>query len=156
MKNPQSTARIADHPIHPMLVPFPIVFFISALACDFAFWYTNDPLWPTFSLWLLGAGIATALLAAVAGMIDFLGDVRITTLRTAWLHAGGNIITVLLQMYSFFIRYNEGAEAVLYRGLGISLFAFVLLMFTGWYGGNMVYRYGVGVADNLRPTKTTR
>lgn len=54
MANPRSTASIAGHPIHPMLVSFPIAFFVATLACDLAFWQTGDQYWATTGLWLLG------------------------------------------------------------------------------------------------------
>jgi len=84
MPNPQSTAKIAGHPIHPMLIPFPIAFFVSTLVCDLAFWRTGNPIWATAALWLLGTGIVMATLAAAAGLTDFLGDRRIRDLTDAW------------------------------------------------------------------------
>ena len=73
--NPHSSARLMGHPIHPMLVPFPIVFFISALATDIVFLRNGNDIWATASAWLLGAGLATAALAALAGLADFFGAV---------------------------------------------------------------------------------
>src|SRR4051794_21063923 len=75
--NPQSTARLMGHPIHPMLVPFPIAFFIGALLADLAYLKTAEPFWATAAAWLLGAGLVGAALAALAGLTDFLGDRRI-------------------------------------------------------------------------------
>jgi len=40
MPNPKSTAQIAGHPIHPMLIPFPIAFFVSTFVADLVFWQT--------------------------------------------------------------------------------------------------------------------
>ena len=57
MRNPQSTAKIAGHPIHPMLIPFPIAFFVGTFACDLAFWWTGNPAWVPPTVWLLGAGL---------------------------------------------------------------------------------------------------
>ena len=62
MANPKSTASIAGHPIHPMLIPFPIAFFVATLACDIAYWGAAGEAWVTASLWLLGAGIIMAAL----------------------------------------------------------------------------------------------
>src|SRR5213075_686831 len=75
--NPRSTASIAGHPIHPMLIPFPVAFFVGAFVCDIVFWRTGNPYWATTSLWLLGAGLVMAALAAVVGLIDVLGEPRI-------------------------------------------------------------------------------
>ena len=77
MANPVSTANIFGHPIHPMLIPFPIAFFVATLACDAAFWQMGNPIWTTAATWLLGAGLVMAVLAALAGLTDFLGDARI-------------------------------------------------------------------------------
>src|SRR3982751_4029608 len=98
--NPRSTASIAGHPIHPMLIPFPIAFFVATFLCDLAYVSTSDAGWVTATLWLLGAGLIMAALAAIAGLTDVLGDQQIRTLRTAWLHAGGNVIAVLIELYN--------------------------------------------------------
>jgi uncharacterized membrane protein len=157
MANPRSTASIAGHPIHPMLVPFPIAFFIGALACDLAYWQTNTAGWATAAMWLIGAGLIMAAAAAVAGLVDFLGDRMIRTMDHAWWHAGGNVVLVLVQLYSWYARYTEGAAAVMPKGLVLSLVAFGIILFTGWKGGEMVYRYRVGVREPdaaVRPAPT--
>lgn len=147
-RNPRSTAKIAGHPIHPMLVPFPIAFFVSTLLCDIAFWQTGNPAWPTAALWLLGTGLITAALAAVAGLADFLGDRRIRDLGTARWHAGGNVVAVLIALFNFYTRYANGSDAVLPTGLALSLIVAGILLFTGWKGGELVFRARVGVHDS--------
>src|SRR5690348_10106011 len=107
MDNPQSTAKIAGHPIHPMLIPFPIAFFVATFACDIAYWTTANTTWVAATLWLLGAGIIMAALAAIAGLIDVLGDRRIRALNAAWWHAGGNVIVVLLEIANWILRYVQ-------------------------------------------------
>jgi len=91
MANPQSTAKIAGHPIHPMLIPFPIAFFVGTFACDIAYWITGNANWAMVTPWLLGAGIIMAALAALAGLTDVVGEERIRSLADAWWHAGGNV-----------------------------------------------------------------
>jgi uncharacterized membrane protein len=81
VSNPQSTAKIANHPLHPMIVPFPIAFFSTALLCDLVYWGSGSPAWSTASIWLIGAGIIMALVAAIGGFTDFLGDRRIRELN---------------------------------------------------------------------------
>ena len=147
MANPRSTASIAGHPIHPMLIPFPIAFFVATFACDLAFWRTADAYWATASLWLLGAGLLTAALAATAGLVDVIGEPRIRALSDVWWHAGGNILMVLIQLYNWFMRYTEGENAVVPLGLVLSLIVVGILLFTGWKGWQMVYRHHVGVSD---------
>ena len=74
--HPHSTAKIGGHPIHPMLIPFPIVCFIGVLVTDIVFLNNQDPGWATASRYLLGVGIVMAALAAVAGLTDFMGSAR--------------------------------------------------------------------------------
>jgi uncharacterized membrane protein len=147
MVNPRSTAQLAGHPIHPMLIPFPIAFFVAAFVCDLAFWQVAHDAWATAALWLIGAGLVTAALAALAGLADMLGDRQIRALNDVWWHAGGNVILVLIELYSWFARYTQGSAAVVPKGLILSLIAVGILLFTGWKGGEMVYRYRVGIAD---------
>ena len=69
MHNPETTAQIAGHPIHPMLIPFPVAFLVATFVSDLIFLRTGNPGWATASLWLLGAALVMAALAAAAGLI---------------------------------------------------------------------------------------
>lgn len=149
MPNPKSTAQIAGHPIHPMLIPFPIAFFVATFAADLIYWQTQSEAWATATVWLLGAGLVMAALAAVMGLIDVLGDVQIRNLSDAWLHAGGNVVVVVIELYNWYSRYISGSSAIIPTGLVLSLIVVLILLFTGWKGWEMVYRHRVGVADNL-------
>lgn len=147
MTNPRSTAQVAGHPVHPMLIPFPIACFVLAFVSDLAFWKTSSDFWASASLWLLGVGLIVAALAAVAGLIDVLGDDQIRNLSDAWLHAGGNVIAVVIELYNWYSRYEHGTAAIIPTGLVLSLIVVLILLFTGWKGWEMVYRKHVGVAD---------
>jgi uncharacterized membrane protein len=147
MLNPQSTARIAGHPIHPMLIPFPIAFFVSTFVCDLVFWRTGTPFWALAALWLLGAGLVMAALAAVVGLIDVFGEPRIRALNDAWWHAGGNVLAVLIELYNWYLRYSSGEAAIVPTGLALSLVVVCILLFTGWKGWKLVYLHRVGVSD---------
>jgi uncharacterized membrane protein len=150
--NPHSTARIAGHPLHPMIVPFPIAFFVSTLVTDLVYLNTRSPGWASASMWLLGAGIAMALLAAVLGFTDFLGERRVRRIRDAWLHMGGNLIAVALAVVSFFLRAGQGPEAAIApAGVALSAIVVIILGFTGWKGWALVYRHHVGVSDRPLP-----
>lgn len=149
-RNPKATARIAGHPIHPMLIPFPVAFLVATFACDLLFWWSGDPGWVTASLWLLGAALILAALAATAGLIDFLGEPRIRALSHAWHHMIGNVIVVLLSLWNWYRRHAGGEEAVLPGGILISLVVVLLLLYTGWRGWAMVYEHRVAVSDEER------
>lgn len=148
MANPVSTANILGHPIHPMLIPFPITFFVATLVCDLVFWQTGRPIWITAATWLLGAGLVMAALAAAAGLVDFMGDKRIRDIRAAWQHAIGNVLAVLISAFNFYWHYSNDASAVLPIGLVASAVVAAILVFTGWMGWEMVYRHRVAVYDD--------
>jgi uncharacterized membrane protein len=144
--HPHSTAKIGGHPLHPMLIPFPIAFLAATLFCDIAFWFTAGTGWAAAAMWLLGAALVTAAAAAVAGFTDFLGSERIRAMSDAWQHMIGNVIAVVLALVSFGLRFAYGAEAmVLPWGLLLSLAIVAIMVFTGWKGGEMVYVHGVGM-----------
>lgn len=85
---------------------------------------------------LLGAGIASALLAAVLGFTDFVGDRRIRALRQAWLHMGGNLLLVALQFAHFVLRAVDPVKhSVSSTAAVISVVAVVLLLFNGGWAG---------------------
>ena len=150
--NPHSTARIAGHPLHPMIIPFPIAFFVSALATDLVYLSTGRPGFAEASVWLLGAGIAMALLAAVFGFIDFMGDRGVRALRHAWWHMIGNLAAVGLEAVNLYLRSSRGAEAgVAGAGVLLSALVVVLLLFNGWMGWELVYRHHVGVSEVAEP-----
>ena len=115
--NPKSTASIAGHPIHPMLIPFPVVFLVTAFVTDLVFWSTGYAIWATASMWLLGAGITMALVAALFGFTDFVGDARIRDISDAWQHLIGNLVVVVLALINWFIRYKSGAAAGVFPGI---------------------------------------
>ena len=144
--HPHSTAKIGTHPIHPMLIPFPIVCFIGVLVTDIVFLNNHDAGWATASRYLLGVGIVMALLAAVAGLTDFMGSDRIRSMGDAVKHMLANVTAVVLEIVNFFVRLgNDSAIA----GIGIILSAVVvlILIYSGWKGGDLVFRHGIGVDD---------
>jgi uncharacterized membrane protein len=145
--NPRSTARIAGHPIHPMLVPFPIAFFVGALVTDLIHRSSGDPFWARGSEVLLIGGLIMAALAAVAGLADVLGDRLVRQIHLVWWHMAGNVIAVLLELWNLILRLSRGAENAGDLGLTLSVVVVLILLVTGWLGWEMVYRRHVGISD---------
>jgi uncharacterized membrane protein len=150
-RNPVSSANFMGHPIHPILITLPIGLFAATFLFDLVFWQTANQAFVTGALWLLGAGLICAALAAVAGLIDFMGDHRIRDLGDAWQHVIGNVVLVLVQLFSFYERYRYGSSAVVPLGLSLSLIGVLIMLFTGWKGGELVFRHRVAVYDEPRP-----
>ena len=145
MDTPQATARIAGHPLHPLLVTLPIASWVLAFACDVVYWRGGHALWAYAATWLIVAGVVTALIAAVAGFIDFFGDRRIRDIKRAWWHMLGNLAAVVISIFNAIVHSRDGAAAVLPLGILLSGLVVLILLFTGWQGGELVFRHGVAV-----------
>ena len=130
-----------------MLVGYPIAFLTGTLLSDVAYWQLREALWAQLSFVLLAAGIVTALAAALAGFTDFFGDRRIRALSHAWQHMLGNLLAVLVSIYNLYIRLDDPEGAILSLGLLLSAAVGLILVFTGWRGGDLVYRHRVGIPD---------
>ena len=86
-----STVAIFGHPLHPLLVTFPIAFLPGALGTDVGYWLTGDSFWARASFWLIGAGIVSGLVAAATGMSDFVRIERVREHSAGWAHMVGNV-----------------------------------------------------------------
>jgi uncharacterized membrane protein len=145
--NPRSTAQIGGHPIHPMLIPFPITCLVGAFVTDLLFLNTGDRGFATASHWLIGFGIGTALVAAVFGLIDYMGDDRIRRLGVALQHMLANVTAVVISVINFIVRMDDTASDVPSLGVFLSGAVVVILLYSGWLGGHMVYRHRVAVQE---------
>ena len=133
----QGKATVADHPLHPMFVGFPIGFFGAVLVSDVISIWGNPAFWPRMSVWLIAFGVIGALVAASFGFIDyFTAPMSSAAKRTATTHMILNLIVVAFYIAAFLVRYNNPISTLgyvlTYIGLGI-------LVVSGWYGGHLVY-----------------
>jgi len=143
-EHPRSTAKIGDHPIHPMLIPFPIVCFILTFVVDVLYVRGNTGV-AEVSKWLLGIGLVMAALAAVAGLTDFLGDKRIQG-SDAIKHMLANVMAVVLELGNLLLRLKNDAF-IGSTGVYISGVVVLILVYSGWKGGDLVFRHGIGVSE---------
>jgi uncharacterized membrane protein len=104
-------------------------------------------MWADFSTWLLTIGVITGVLAAIAGLIDFIANPLIRAQRPAWLHLIGNGVALVLAAFNAFVHTRDAWTSVVPTGVILSAVVVVILLFTGWLGGSLVYGHGVGVAD---------
>jgi uncharacterized membrane protein len=130
-----------------MIVPIPIVCFVGAFLTDLAYAWTAEMMWADFSAWLVSVGVVMGFLAAIFGLIDFLGNRFIRAQRPAWPHAIGNIAVLVLATINMFVHTRDAWTSVVPWGLTLSAVVVLILLFTGWMGWSMVYRHGVGVAE---------
>lgn len=143
----ESRVKLAGHAVHPMLIVFPLGLLATAVAFDVIFLVTNSPTWTVAAFYMIGAGVIVGLAAAIPGVVDWLGIPRGTRAkRVGLIHGVGNVIVVALFALSWYLRRDQPAtpptEAVVAGLLGIAL-----AVVTGWLGGELVERLGVGVDD---------
>jgi uncharacterized membrane protein len=146
MKGVRSTAAINGHPLHPMVIPFPLASLVGALISDIVYATTNDAFWATASFWLLGFGIVTGLLAGLLGFIDF-STLPPARSRTGWTHMIGNLAALAISAANFILRMSDPAAAIVPTGLVLSIVVGGILVITGWAGGELSYRHKIGVID---------
>jgi uncharacterized membrane protein len=143
----ESKIKVAGHPLHPMLIVFPLGLLATAVAFDIAALASNDIAWFNIFFWIMAAGILGGLLAALPGLIDWVAIPSNTRAKAIGLwHGGGNVIVLVLFAISWFLRRgNAGVPSS--GALVLSFLALVLALITGWLGGELVDRLSVGV-DN--------
>jgi uncharacterized membrane protein len=146
---PRSTAAIAGHPIHVMLVPIPVTCFVGTFITDLVYWKTANMMWANMSAWLLTAGLVVSVFAVIAGLTDFLSDRRIRQLRHAWIHGVGNALALILAIFNAFIHSRDAYTSVVPTGLILSGLVVLILLVTAWNGWSMIYRHGVAVRPEL-------
>jgi uncharacterized membrane protein len=149
-----STANIGGHPIHPMLVLFPAAFLVGALVTDIVYAFNGATFWADASIWLVGAGLVMGAVAGIAGATDFFTLHRPRQLTIGWVHAIGNVGVVILSLANLLIRVDDPATAILPWGLVLSIIVSATLLVTGWAGGELAYRHGIGVVGEGSPMGT--
>lgn len=132
-----------------MLVGFPIAFFIGAFVTDLAHLALGDPFWARASFWLLVGGLVMGLAAALPGAIDLLTIKHARGWSLAWTHGLLNLGVLFLALMNTVLRWDDMAGAVLPYGLPLSALSVAWLAVTGWLGGVMVFRHGVGVSKSV-------
>lgn len=147
----KSRLQLAGHPLHPMLVQFPIALWSTALLFDLAYLWQRDSLWYWLAYYDMAAGYVGALAAAAAGTVDFFLSVphEARVYRPAAIHGllGGGVL--LLYTINLVLRLGEAAAegAALWVVVGLSLAGVALLVLGAWYGGELVYVHRVGVLE---------
>lgn len=146
---PVSRLHLRGHPIHPMLVVFPVAFLSSALPADVMFLIHGAEFWAWLALLLNAAGSFSGLLAAAIGMVDFFGVKGVRDRVSAWSHALSGLALLALAVANTALRWPDPKGEVLPVGLVLSGAMFALVMVTGWLGGTLSFKYGIGVYGRL-------
>ncbi len=158
-----SKVNFLGHAVHPMLVAFPIGLLTMVPVFDIARFATHDPMFGDVSFWMLTCGAAGALLAALPGLVDFLGIPGGTRAqRVALTHLVVNLTAALLFIASWLIRLTVGIPVIGVAAFVVGLAGLCALAVGGWLGGELVERHGLTVSpqanldasSSLTPTPT--
>ena len=145
----ESRVAIAGHPIHAMLVAFPVALAFSTLGADLLYLWTGDGFWSRAAIWAVGAAFLFGLLAGVAGTVELLLVPGIRMRSASWTHFVFAMAPLSILGLNWGYRLNVGAEAaVLPFGLLISGLAAAMTAVTGWHGGKLVFEYQLGSSMN--------
>src|ERR1700752_4425951 len=105
-------ASLAKHPIHPMLVAFPVGLLVFSVVCNLIYMLgSHEHVWTQVAFYTMGGGILSAIIAAIPGLIDFLSITDRNTNRLAWTHMLANISGLILFFVAFWTYRNESATS---------------------------------------------
>jgi uncharacterized membrane protein len=140
-----SRMSLVGHPIHPMLIHFPVAALIALIGTDLAYIATGDFFWARAGVWLSGVGAAGGWVSGLVGLIDLTTVRRIRRLITAWCHAILAVMLLSLASLNWLLRFGETDTHIWPWGLYVSCLTGLLIAVTSYLGGQLVYERAVGV-----------
>jgi uncharacterized membrane protein len=142
----ESRVKLLGHPVHPMLIVYPLGLLFMAVIFDILHLIFGSRLLPTASYYMIAAGVLGGLLAAIFGFIDWLALPNNSRAKNIGLwHGLGNVLIVGLFATSWFLRGDNVDFVPDSTALILSFAGAALALVTAWIGGELVYRLGVGV-----------
>ncbi|MGF6838404.1 putative membrane protein [Paraburkholderia youngii] len=139
-----SAVALVGHPIHVMMVHFPIAFVVATLGVDVIYWWMGDPFWVRAGLWAAGFAFWSGVAASVVGTAELLLVRGIRLKEASWSHAVAAMTLVALAAANWGVRLYYPDE-ILPHGLVLSVLSSVMTGFAGWHGGKLVFDHGVGI-----------
>ncbi len=142
----ESHVKAFGHPIHPMLIVFPVGVLATAVIFDIVFLIGGNSIFETIAFWDIAIGVIGGLIAAIFGFLDWLSIPSGTRAKSDGLmHGSGNVVIVVLFIISWLLRLNAPGYVADTLALILSFAGIILALFTAWLGGELVYRMGMGV-----------
>jgi uncharacterized membrane protein len=142
----ESKVKLLGHPIHPLLIVFPLGLLIMALVFDLIYFATDNTAFATAAYWDIAAGVVVGLLAAVFGLVDWLNIPSATRAKAVGMwHGIGNAGVVVLFALSWWLRNGSAAHTPTAAAFTLALVGVGIGGISGWLGGELVDRLGVGV-----------
>ncbi|OWK28311.1 DUF2231 domain-containing protein [Sphingomonas mucosissima] len=144
----ESKIAIAGHPIHAMLVAFPIAMSVCTLGADIFYWWTGDAFWARAALWAIGMAFLMGVLAGISGTVELLLVPGIRARSASWTHFIIAVMLLSLLGANWGYRLGGYEQAVLPLGILMSLLGVGFTGFTGWHGGKLVFDYQLGTSSS--------
>jgi uncharacterized membrane protein len=143
----ESKVKFAGHPVHPMLIVFPLGLLATAVIFDIVYLVSNSSQWTVVAYYMIGAGVIGGLAAAAFGWLDWIAIPRGTRARRIGLwHGAGNVVVLTLFILSWVLR-RASPEDPPTGAIVAGLTGVVVALLTSWLGGELVDRMGVGVDE---------
>jgi len=139
-----SKVALIGHPLHVMLVHFPVAFVVATLGVDIFYWWTGDPFWFRVGVWSAGMAFWSGVGASIVGTGELLLVRGIRLHEASWSHAIAAMTLVAMAGASWGLRLTD-PDSLLPHGLVLSLIATVMVGFAGWHGGKLVFDHGIGI-----------
>lgn len=141
----ESKIAVAGHPIHAMLVAFPIALTMSVLGADLLYWWTGDAFWPVAAGWAAFGAFLMCVFAAISGTVELLLVAGIRNRAASWTHFILAMTLLSILGLNWLVRIGTPEAIVLPWGLALSFLAAGMTAMTGWHGGKLVFDYQIGV-----------
>ena len=148
LEQSESLVAIAGHPIHAMLVSFPIALAACTLGADLFSWATGDVFWARAALWASGTAFLMGLLAGLSGTIELLFVPGIRARSASWTHFIAAMTLLALLGANWGYRLTGYEEVLLPYGLLLSILSAGFAGLAGWHGGKLVFDYQIGTASS--------
>ncbi|RDE09712.1 DUF2231 domain-containing protein [Pelagibacterium lacus] len=140
----QSAVAVAGHPIHAMMVHFPIALVFATLGADIFYWWTADPFWVRAGVWSAGFAFWFGVAAGLAGTAELVLVKGIRGRVGSWTHAIAAMTLLAIAGTNWGLRLSF-EDAVLPAGLALSVLAALFTGLAGYHGGKLVFDHGVGI-----------
>src|SRR5690554_2590918 len=152
----RSRMALFGHPIHPMLIHFPVAALLGLSGTDIGYALTGDSFWARASTWLAAIGMMGGWFSGAIGVLDLLLVKAIRRLVIAWCHGIMAVMLLSLATLNWLLRLGDVEALIIPWGLYVSLVSGVMISITSFLGGQMVYDHAVGVAADKSVERARR
>jgi uncharacterized membrane protein len=143
----ESKVKSMGHPLHPMLVNFPLGLLVTSAVFDIVHFITGNGYWSGIAFWMIAAGVIAGVIAAIVGTIDALAIPSGTRAKSvSFVHGAGNSLILVLFVVSWILRSGVPVNPPVIAYV-LSFLGAALLGVTGWLGGELTMRLGIGVDE---------